>query len=167
LKPASVELGGKSANIIFADANLERALDGALLGIFSNNGQQCLAGSRILVEDAIFDDFVEAFTARARTLKVGDPMADDTELGPIASARHRDHVLSYVNIAQSQGAKLLTGGKAIEGDGYFMALRQKIRAKERAITACTPSSLSDTAACSRDDPMPKLVPATTKSPAFT
>jgi len=120
LKPASVELGGKSANIIFADANLERALDGALLGIFSNNGQQCLAGSRILVEDAIFDDFVEAFTARARTLKVGDPMADDTELGPIASARHRDHVLSYVNIAQSQGAKLLTGGKAIEGDGYFM-----------------------------------------------
>lgn len=120
LKPASVELGGKSANIIFADADLERALDGALLGIFSNNGQQCLAGSRILVQDSIFDDFVDAFVARARRLKVGDPMAADTELGPIASARHRDHVLSYVKIAEDQGARLLTGGRAIDGDGYFM-----------------------------------------------
>lgn len=120
LKPAAVELGGKSANIIFADADLDRALDGALLGIFSNNGQQCLAGSRILVQDSIFDDFVEAFLARARKLKVGDPMAPDTELGPVASARHREHILSYVKIAQDQGARLLTGGRAIEGDGYFM-----------------------------------------------
>ena len=120
LKPASVELGGKSANIIFADADVDRALDGALLGIFSNNGQQCLAGSRILVQASIFDDFVDAFLTRARRLKVGDPMDPDTELGPIASHRHREHILSYVKIAQDQGARLLTGGRAIEGDGYFM-----------------------------------------------
>ncbi|WP_461343887.1 aldehyde dehydrogenase [Brevundimonas sp. GN22] len=120
LKPAAVELGGKSANIIFADADQERALDGALVSIFSNNGQQCLAGSRILVEDSIFDDFVGRFVERARKIKVGDPLSDETEIGPIASARHREHILSYVDIAQSQGATLLTGGKALDRDGYYI-----------------------------------------------
>lgn len=120
LKPAAVELGGKSANIIFADADQERALDGALVSIFSNNGQQCLAGSRILVEDSIFDEFVGRFVERAQKIKVGDPLADDTELGPIASARHREHILSYVDIAKSQGATLLTGGKALDQAGYYI-----------------------------------------------
>jgi acyl-CoA reductase-like NAD-dependent aldehyde dehydrogenase len=120
LRPAAVELGGKSANIIFADANLERALDGALLGIFSNNGQQCLAGSRIMVQDSIFDDFLAAFLERTKRLRVGDPMADDTELGPIASKAHRERVLSYVGIAQAEGGKLLTGGKALDRPGYYM-----------------------------------------------
>lgn len=120
LKPAAVELGGKSANIIFADANLERALDGALISIFSNNGQQCLAGSRILVQDEIFEDFVAAFAERARNLRVGDPMDPETELGPVASLGHRERILSYVDIAQSQGARLLTGGKKLDRDGYFM-----------------------------------------------
>lgn len=120
LKPAAVELGGKSANIIFADADQERALDGALVSIFSNNGQQCLAGSRILVQDSIFDDFVGRFVERARKIKVGDPLSDETEIGPIASARHREHILSYVDIAKSQGATLLTGGRALDRDGYFI-----------------------------------------------
>ncbi|MCO8030005.1 aldehyde dehydrogenase [Brevundimonas diminuta] len=120
LKPAAMELGGKSANIIFADADQERALDGALISIFSNNGQQCLAGSRILVQDSIFDEFVDRFVQRARKIRVGDPLDDATEIGPIASARHRQHILSYVDIAKSQGATLLTGGKALDGPGYFI-----------------------------------------------
>lgn len=120
LKPAAMELGGKSANIIFADADQERALDGALISIFSNNGQQCLAGSRILVQDSIFDEFVGRFIERAQKIRVGDPLDDATEIGPIASARHRQHILSYVDIAQSQGATLLTGGKALDRPGYFI-----------------------------------------------
>lgn len=120
LKPAAMELGGKSANIIFADADQERALDGALISIFSNNGQQCLAGSRILVQDSIFDEFVDRFVERARKIRVGDPLDDATEIGPIASARHRQHILSYVDIAKSQGATLLTGGKALDRPGYFI-----------------------------------------------
>ncbi len=120
LKPAAMELGGKSANIIFADADQERALDGALISIFSNNGQQCLAGSRILVQDSIFDEFVGRFIERAQKIRVGDPLDDATEIGPIASARHRQHILSYVDIAQSQGATLLTGGKALDQPGYFI-----------------------------------------------
>lgn len=120
LKPAAMELGGKSANIIFADADQERALDGALISIFSNNGQQCLAGSRILVQDSIFDEFVGRFVERTQKIRVGDPLDDATEIGPIASARHRQHILSYVDIAQSQGATLLTGGKALDRPGYFI-----------------------------------------------
>src|SRR6202040_1449454 len=99
LKPCSLELGGKSANIVFASADFDRALDGALLGIFSNNGQQCLAGSRILVERSIARDFIAAFVARAQKLKIGDPMDPATELGPLAFRGHLDRVLSYVDVA--------------------------------------------------------------------
>ncbi len=122
LKPCSLELGGKSANIIFASANFERALDGALLGIFSNNGQQCLAGSRILVERRIADDFIAAFTARAARIKVGDPMDPMTEIGPLAFRAHLERVLSYVGIAEAEGATLLTGGARAPGftRGHYM-----------------------------------------------
>ncbi|RYD88185.1 MAG: aldehyde dehydrogenase family protein, partial [Sphingomonadales bacterium] len=82
LKPATVELGGKSANIIFDDADFDQALDGALLGIFTNNGQQCLAGSRILVQRSIAKRFIEAFVARAEAIRVGDPRNPATEVGP-------------------------------------------------------------------------------------
>ena len=123
LVPCTMELGGKSANIIFASADQERALDGALMGIFSNNGQQCLAGSRILVERSIFDDFVGRFVDRAGRIRVGDPLADETEIGPLASAAHRDRVLSFVDIAAADGGTLLTGGVRRDdlGEGYFVA----------------------------------------------
>ena len=98
-----MELGGKSANIIFASADYERAVDGALLGIFSNNGQQCLAGSRILVERSIFDDFVGRFIERAQQIQVGDPTCAETELGPLASLSHMQRVLSFVDTARSDG----------------------------------------------------------------
>ncbi len=126
LKPCTLELGGKSANIVFASADIERALDAALVGIFSNNGQQCLAGSRILVEKRIADDFIARFAERAARIRVGDPMSDATELGPLASAAHRARVLGFVETARADGAKLLTGGEAAMpgGDldgGYFVS----------------------------------------------
>ena len=88
LTPCTMELGGKSANIIFASADYQRAIDGALIGIFSNNGQQCLAGSRILIEEKIFDQFVEEFVERTKKIVVGDPLNDETEIGPIAKTTY-------------------------------------------------------------------------------
>ncbi len=122
LKPCSLELGGKSANIVFASADVDRALDGALLGIFSNNGQQCLAGSRILVERGIARDFIAAFIERTRNLRIGDPMDPATEIGPLAFRGHLDRVLSYVDVARADGAELLVGGGPAPGfkRGAFM-----------------------------------------------
>lgn len=122
LVPCTMELGGKSANIIFASADCERALDGALLGIFSNNGQQCLAGSRILVERPIFDDFVGRFIERAQRIRVGDPTLSETELGPLASHSHMMRVLNFVETARADGGSLLTGGARRDdlGEGYFV-----------------------------------------------
>lgn len=122
LVPCTMELGGKSANIIFESADIDRALDGALLGIFSNNGQQCLAGSRILVQRSIADAFVERFVERARKLAVGDPMADGTELGPLASEAHMNRVLGFVDVAKADGGRLLTGGRRRDdlGEGFYI-----------------------------------------------
>ncbi len=118
LTPCTLELGGKSANVIFASADQDRALDGALMGIFSNNGQQCLAGSRILVERSIFDAFTGRFAERAAAIAVGDPTDDATEIGPLASAAHMERVLSF---AEGSG-RLLTGGRRRDdlGPGYFV-----------------------------------------------
>lgn len=111
LKPTTMELGGKSANIIFDSADFERALDASLLGIFTNNGQQCLAGSRILVQRSIADRFVPAFLERTRRIRIGAPTESATELGPVASARQRERVLDYAAIAVADGGELLTGGR--------------------------------------------------------
>ena len=122
LTPCSLELGGKSANIIFASADYERALDGALIGIYSNNGQQCLAGSRILVEEKIFDQFVGDFIQRTKNIVVGDPLKDETEIGPIASKQHMERILSFATSAKKDGDNLLVGGKKSEEheNGYFI-----------------------------------------------
>ena len=114
LKPATMELGGKSANIIFADADFERAIDGALLGIFTNNGQQCLAGSRILVQRPVYRAFVEAFVARARAIRIGSPADPATEIGPLVSRQHMQHVLGFAE-DPGPGARLLTGGRRAPG----------------------------------------------------
>ncbi|MDX2221918.1 MAG: aldehyde dehydrogenase [Rhodospirillaceae bacterium] len=122
LKPVALELGGKSANIITATANLDRALDGALLGIYSNNGQQCLAGSRILVDRKIAPEFIEKFVARSRKITVGDPLDPKTQIGPLAYEAHMKRVLSFVDVAKQDGGELLTGG-ARHPDfkkGYFV-----------------------------------------------
>ncbi|WFL76328.1 aldehyde dehydrogenase family protein [Altererythrobacter arenosus] len=118
LKKYVAELGGKSANIITPQCDLERALDAALVGIFSNNGQQCLAGSRILVDRTIAKEFIANFVARAEKLKVGDPRMMETEIGPVISKAQYDRVLSF-----AADANVLTGGKRAEGfdKGFYVA----------------------------------------------
>jgi acyl-CoA reductase-like NAD-dependent aldehyde dehydrogenase len=122
LKPCILELGGKSASIIHESAHFGRALDGALAGIYSNNGQQCLAGSRILVHRPIAERFIEAFVERSRRIRIGDPLQWETELGPLCFKEHFERVLSYVDVAARDGAKLLTGGRPARarGNGYYM-----------------------------------------------
>jgi len=122
LKPCLMELGGKSACIIHSSADLELALDGALGGIYSNNGQQCLAGSRILVQRTIAEDFIARFTERARRIRIGDPLDPATEMGPLAFADHLRRVLSYVDVARAEGARLLCGGRRPPGlaRGYYL-----------------------------------------------
>lgn len=115
LKPSIMELGGKSANIIFDDADFDAALDGALIGIFSNNGQQCLAGSRVLVQRGIYQQFVEAFVARTRKVRVGDPRDPATEVGPLATRQHYEHVMSFVPAIGDSGARILAGGGRTPG----------------------------------------------------
>ena len=122
LVPCTLELGGKSANIIFASADLDRALDGALIGIFSNNGQQCLAGSRILVERTILDDYMNCLVARTQAIRIGDPLASTTELGPLASQAQMDRVLGFARQAPKEGCTVLVGGQAAPGfdEGYYV-----------------------------------------------
>jgi aminomuconate-semialdehyde/2-hydroxymuconate-6-semialdehyde dehydrogenase len=106
----SFELGGKSANLVFADADLDAALDWSIKAAFTNSGQVCLAGSRLYVERAIFDEFVDRFVDLAEHLVVGDPTDPATDIGPLASEEHWQKVCRYFEIAKAEGAKLLTGG---------------------------------------------------------
>jgi 5-carboxymethyl-2-hydroxymuconic-semialdehyde dehydrogenase len=110
LKKFSMELGGKSPFIVFEDADLARALDAALFMIFSNNGERCTAGSRILVQKSIYADFVEKFTARARRISVGDPLDEKTVIGPMISASHLEKVRRYIDMGPKEGATLMCGG---------------------------------------------------------
>jgi acyl-CoA reductase-like NAD-dependent aldehyde dehydrogenase len=112
LKRVQLELGGKGANIVFEDANLDAAVNGAAWAIFHNQGQACIAGSRLLLQESIADEFLERFITLARSIRLGDPLDSKTEMGPLTSALHRDRVLSFVDIAREQGGRVLTGGKA-------------------------------------------------------
>ena len=118
----TMELGGKSANIIFADADLEQALEGSLSAIYANNGQACLAGSRILVHQSIADSFIADFIDRSKSLQIGQPFSTDANLGPLSSKQHMQKVLSYTEIVRQQGGEILTGGCEAEGfdKGYFV-----------------------------------------------
>jgi acyl-CoA reductase-like NAD-dependent aldehyde dehydrogenase len=124
LKRLQLELGGKGANIVFEDANLAAAVNGSAFAIFHNQGQACIAGSRLLLHESIADEFVERFVALAESIKVGDPLAAGTEMGPLTSSLHRDRVLSYVEVALSEGGEVLTGGTAPNdpalAQGYYV-----------------------------------------------
>jgi acyl-CoA reductase-like NAD-dependent aldehyde dehydrogenase len=121
-KPALLEMGGKSANIIFADADLELAVNGVLQAGLGNNGQFCLAASRILVEESIAAQFTEALVEKARRIKLGDPFDSTTNCGPLISQKQFDRVMNYVEIGQAEGAQVLTGGKrpAHLDKGYYL-----------------------------------------------
>ena len=115
LKKVQLELGGKGANIVFEDAFLPAAINGAAWAIFHNQGQACIAGARLVLHESIAEEFLEKFTALAKSIRLGNPLDPDTEMGPLTSALHRDRVLSYVDIAREQGGEVLTGGKAPGG----------------------------------------------------
>lgn len=110
LKKFSMELGGKSPFVIFDDADFERALDAAVFMIFSNNGERCTAGSRILVQKGIYAKFVDRFVERARRITVGDPLDESTIVGPMISASHLAKVRHYIELGQKEGASMLCGG---------------------------------------------------------
>jgi acyl-CoA reductase-like NAD-dependent aldehyde dehydrogenase len=121
IKGSAMELGGKSANIVFADADFEQAVDAALLSSFMNNGQMCLAGSRIFVDRKISDRFVDCFSRRVRALKIGDPTASGTEIGPMINQAQRERMERYAGNGLGEGATLLAGGHrcANLNTGYF------------------------------------------------
>jgi aldehyde dehydrogenase (NAD+)/phenylacetaldehyde dehydrogenase len=108
----SLELGGKSPNIIFEDANWEQAVEGAVFGILLNNGQNCISGSRLLVQESIYERFVAALGDRFRALRVGNPMDPDTQLGSIVSEEHYRKIMEYLEIGKQEGASVVTGGQA-------------------------------------------------------
>jgi 5-carboxymethyl-2-hydroxymuconic-semialdehyde dehydrogenase len=110
LKKFSMELGGKSPFVVFEDADLTRALDAALFMVFSNNGERCTAGSRILVQKSIYPDFVHKFTERAQRIEAGDPLDETTVLGPMISANHLEKVRRYIDMGPREGATLMCGG---------------------------------------------------------
>jgi aldehyde dehydrogenase (NAD+) len=120
LKGVTLELGGKSPNIIFEDTDLDEAVEGAHIGLFSNQGQVCCAGSRVFVEETIYEQFVEKSVARARKRVVGDPFDPRTEQGPQVDRAQFDRVMSYIESGQSEGATLACGGKRLGDRGYFI-----------------------------------------------
>jgi acyl-CoA reductase-like NAD-dependent aldehyde dehydrogenase len=120
LKRVTLELGGKSANVIFADADLEAAVKAASAGIFFNTGQVCSAGSRVLVQAKVYDEVVDRLAARARSIRVGPPGERSTAMGPIVSQAQMTRVLGYIDIGVREGAMLVTGGERLDGPGYFV-----------------------------------------------
>jgi aldehyde dehydrogenase (NAD+) len=120
LKRVTLELGGKSPNIIFADIDLDEAVEGAHVGLFSNQGQICCAGSRVFVEQSVYEPFVEKSVTRARKRVVGDPLEPTTEQGPQVDQRQMDRVLGYIDSGQTEGATLACGGKRVGDRGYFV-----------------------------------------------
>jgi (Z)-2-((N-methylformamido)methylene)-5-hydroxybutyrolactone dehydrogenase len=124
LKRVTMELGGKSPNIVFDDAHLENAVKGVISGIFAATGQTCIAGSRLLVQQSIHDQFVEKLVDLGRTAKMGNPMSADTQVGPVTNPPQYRKILDYLDIAKGEGAKpVLGGGKATRpecGDGWFV-----------------------------------------------
>lgn len=124
LKRLQLELGGKGANVVFDDADLTAAVNGSAFAIFHNQGQACIAGARLLLQESIAEEFTERFVALARSVRVGAPLAPGTEMGPLTSPEHRDRVLSYVKIAVDEGGEILCGGSephdAALSDGCYV-----------------------------------------------
>ncbi len=119
VKKVGLELGGKSPNVVFADADFDAAIDGALIAIFAGTGEVCSAGSRLIVERSIHDRFVGELVSRAMAIKVGPALAEDSEMGPLVSRQQLDTVEKYVQIGRDEGATLATGGHRLEGRGFY------------------------------------------------
>ncbi len=120
IKRVSLELGGKSAGLVFADARLEACVESSIWAVYDNAGQDCCARSRIMVERPVFGEFVERFAARARNIRVGDTADDATEMGPLITSQQRETVEGYLQIGESEGAKRVCGGERPAGPGNFL-----------------------------------------------
>ncbi|MCW0234002.1 MAG: aldehyde dehydrogenase [Ferrovibrio sp.] len=125
IMPVSLELGGKSPNIVFADSDIEQAINGVLFGIFSSQGQSCIAGSRIFIEESIYAGFRDRLVERTKALRIGDPVSERTQIGPLITPQQRDKVEGYVRLAQQEGGRLLCGGTrptdpALQDGNYFI-----------------------------------------------
>jgi aldehyde dehydrogenase (NAD+) len=120
LKRVSLELGGKSPNIVFADADLDAAIEGAYFGLFFNQGQCCCAGSRLFVEEKVHDQVVDKLTSKAKTQQVGDPFDMNTTQGPQVSQEQFDRIMGYIDAGKKEGAQCMTGGKRAGDRGYFI-----------------------------------------------
>jgi betaine-aldehyde dehydrogenase len=118
----SLELGGKAANVVFSDADLERCVEASIFSVFGNCGQDCCARSRLLVQRPVYEEFVERFAQRTAALRVGQPLDEQSEIGPLISATQRQRSLDYIALGQKEGAQLLTGGTvpAANEAGYFL-----------------------------------------------
>jgi acyl-CoA reductase-like NAD-dependent aldehyde dehydrogenase len=117
----SLELGGKSASVVFADADIERAAAATPMAVFGNAGQDCCARSRILVERSAYDAFVAAFAEATETVVVGEPLDDTTQMGPMVSAGQRQVSLDYLGIGAGEGARLVTGGEILDRPGFYLS----------------------------------------------
>ena len=154
-KRVSMELGGKSANIVFADANLDHAVKGAIGAVFAACGQSCVAGSRLLIHSSIYDRFVDKLVEAVRGIKLGDPMKSDTQMGPVANRPQYEKVLNYFDIAKADGARCVIGGRAATQGGQFVeptiytGVNNNMRiAREEVfgpVTACIPFETDDEA----------------------
>jgi (Z)-2-((N-methylformamido)methylene)-5-hydroxybutyrolactone dehydrogenase len=124
IKRVTLELGGKSANIVFADADLDNAVKGAVSGIFAATGQTCIAGSRLLLQRSIHDEFLQRLVAMAKSARMGDPLLETTQVGPVTTRAQFKKILEYIDIAKQEGAKCILGGAAASreecGDGWFI-----------------------------------------------
>ena len=116
ITPVTLELGGKSANIVFADADVERAITGAVSGVFAAAGQTCVAGSRLLIHESLYDEVIEGVADRARAVRMGDPLEEATEMGPLAHADQMRAVVAHIDRAREQGAEMVAGGEPPETD---------------------------------------------------
>ncbi|WP_374627987.1 aldehyde dehydrogenase family protein, partial [Devosia sp.] len=124
LKKVQLELGGKGPNIVFGDANIRAAIGGSAFAIFHNQGQACIAGSRLILHKSIADEFIDGFTRFAKSIRLGDPLDPATEMGPLTSRQHQERVLHFSQVAKDEGGEIVTGGKRPDRDdlanGYFV-----------------------------------------------
>lgn len=120
LKRVSLELGGKAPNIVFEDADLDHAVTSSLFAVYLNQGQACVSGSRLYVQESIYDKFMEKLIEEAKKIRLGNPLEQSTQIGALNSKEQYDKVLSYIQIAKEEGAKLLLGGDTPEGNGFFV-----------------------------------------------
>ena len=135
IKRISLELGGKSPNVVFADADLDDAIPSSVWSIYYSAGQSCEARSRVLVEQSVYDDFVSRFTDAVKQLKVGDPLDAETQMGSLISGAHRDKVHGFVEAGRDEGAEVVTGGERPDGNGFFYPPTVLAQVENRMVVA--------------------------------